>query len=98
MVPQVQATAAMLPAHAEAYRRTLGIVGTSRDGEGLEDWRRHAVQLDLQASSTAEGSLKELQVIGCLSDTESHELLDHGCLGLEQVASIDLQDEVRKGG
>ena len=32
-----------MPSHTG---RTLGIVGNSRDGEGLEDWRRSALELD----------------------------------------------------
>ena len=42
--------------------------GNSRDGEGLEDC---ALELDPR-TSTDEGSLKELQVIDCLSGIESN--------------------------
>ena len=48
--------------HVPAYVG-LGIVGIVGYGEGLEDWRRPAPNLDLRASSTADSSLKELQVI-----------------------------------
>ena len=54
---------------------SLGIVDNSRDGEGLEGWRRSALQLDPRASSTAEGSLEEPQVLDGLRDTESNGLV-----------------------
>ena len=56
--------------------RISGTIGDSRDGEGLKDCGRSVLELDPRAISTAESSLKELQLIGCLSDTDSHELLD----------------------
>ena len=58
--------------------------GNSREGEALLDWKLYALELDPRTSSTADGSLKELQVIACLSDTESYELLDKECVRLEQ--------------
>ena len=54
--------------------RTLGIVGNV--GEGLESRRRSALALDPRASSTADGSMRELQDIGCLSDAKANELFD----------------------
>ena len=64
---------AALPAQSSHTGRTLGIVGNVGDGEGLEDWIRSALELQPRARSTAEGSLKELEVIDCLSNTSSFE-------------------------
>ena len=78
----------LVPNHAG---RPLGIVGNVGDG----DWRRSTLQLEPRASLTSEGSLRELQVIDCLSETESYELFDNECPRLEQAASIDPQNQRR---
>ena len=82
----------LVPNHAG---RPLGIFGNVGDGEDMEDWRRSALQLEPRASLTSEGSLRELQVIDCLSETESYELFDNECPRLEQATSIDPQDQRR---
>ena len=82
----------LVPSHTG---RTVGVIGISRDGGGLECWRRSALELDSLASSTVGGSMRELQVIDCLSGNESYELLEKKCLRLEWVTSIDPQDQDR---
>ena len=69
--------------------RTLGIVGNSEDGDGLEGWRRSSPELDPGASSTVLGSMTGLQLIDCQSDIGSYELFDKECSRLEQFTSID---------
>ena len=73
-------------------RRTSGVVGNSGDGEG---WRRSAWELGPRASSTADGSMRELQVIDCLIYIESFELSDEECLRSEKATSIHSQDQHR---
>ena len=63
-------------------------VATPEMAKGVENWRRYALGVDSRASLIAEGSLKELQVIDRLSDTESSELL-------AKVTSVDVEDEVK---
>ena len=78
----------LMPSHTG---RTLGIVGNSGDGGGLEAWRRSACKLDPQASSTVDSAMRELHALDCLSDNKSHELLDKECLQVDQVTSVHLK-------
>ena len=62
-----------MPSHTG---RMLAIVGRVGQGDGLEGWRHSASSWCLRASSTADGSMRELQVTDCLNDTESYDVFD----------------------
>ena len=84
----LRCTCLLMPSHTG---RTLGIVGNSGDGGGLQAWRRSACKLDPQASSTVDGAMRELHALDCLSDNKSYELLDKECLQVDQVTSVHLK-------
>ena len=75
--------------------RMFDLDGNSGDGEGVEGWRRSALELEPRASSTVDGSTRELHAIDDTRDNEFHELQDKECLGLNLVTIIDLQDQHR---